>query len=284
MFDHATVMIDGVRIHYARCGHGGEPVLLIHGFPQTWYEWHRLMPVLGENFMVIAPDIRGAGHSDKPRDGYDKHSLMSELRTLVHALGHRRVRIVGHDIGAMIAWRYAAVHPDEVVQLVLMDAPIPGTAAWAVTRANPRAWHINFHNARDVPEMLIAGRERDYIRYFITSRLFNPAAMPAEEVEIYAAAFAAPGAARAGFELYRALLQDAEDNSELLQTPLAVPTLMIAAGRSVIADLLWDMSRQIAADVRFHQIDKAGHWLCEEAPDEVADLIREFFSAIPPAR
>jgi pimeloyl-ACP methyl ester carboxylesterase len=272
--------LPGLRLHYAMAG-TGEPVLLIHGFPQTWQEWRHVMPALAAHYTVIAPDYRGAGDSDRPQGGYDKHTVMEDLRALMHQLGHQRVRVVGHDIGAMVAYRYAAMHPEEVQQLVLMDAPVPGTAALAQVRAMPRAWHANFHNVRDLPELLVAGREREYLTLFFKSRFTRPDAMSAEDIGIYVDAYSAPGAMRCGFELYRAWDQDARDNQPCLARKLNMPTLVLGAGGSASGSLLEGMMHEIAAHGQFRPVADAGHWLCEENPREVERLLLEFFATAP---
>lgn len=272
--------LPGLRLHYALAGQGA-PVLLIHGFPQTWHEWRNVIPALAEHHTVIAPDYRGAGDSDRPQGGYDKHTIMEDLRALIHQLGHRQVRVVGHDIGAMVAYRYAAMHPDEVQQLVLMDAPVPGTAALAQVRAMPRAWHANFHNVRDLPELLVAGRERAYLTPFFKSRMTRPDALSDADIDVYIQAYSAPGAMRAGFELYRAWDQDALDNQPCLARKLEMPVMVLGAGASASGALLEGMMHEIAHHGRFHRVENAGHWLCEENPRVVERLLLDFFSNGP---
>jgi pimeloyl-ACP methyl ester carboxylesterase len=194
-------------------------------------------------------------------------------------LGHKTVAVVGHDVGGQIAYRYAAVHPDEVSKLVIMDSVIPGTREWTELRANPRAWHINFHSERDLPEALVAGREREYIRFFMTRVVIDPSRFPPEEIEYYADAFAAPGAARAGFEYYRAMLQDAEDNAPYLRQKLTTPTLQLAGAKSSSGPVQQAMINAIVEDPTFKQVENSGHWLAEEAPDEVRDILLEFLVA-----
>jgi pimeloyl-ACP methyl ester carboxylesterase len=275
MLRHANHTVDDVRIHYTIDGEG-PALLLIHGFPQTSHSWHKVMPALAEHFTVIAPDLRGAGHSTRPRGGYDKHRLMEDLRSVVGALGFDTVSVVGHDVGAQVAYRYAAVHPDEVSNLVLMDSVVPGTRQWTALRANPRAWHINFHNARDLPEALVAGREREYVRYFITRVIIDPSKFPPEEVEVYAEAFAAPGAARAGFEYYRAMTQDEEDNQPYLKQRLKTRTLMLGGKVSTSGPVQQEMINEIVESPKFVQVEDCGHWLNEEAPDEVVRILLDF--------
>jgi pimeloyl-ACP methyl ester carboxylesterase len=274
-FTHRTAQIGEVRLHYVIEGQG-EPLLLVHGFPQTWYEWRKVIPALARRFTVIAPDYRGAGDSSRPQTGYDKHTLMEDLRGLVHSLGFRKLSVVGHDVGAMVAYRYAAVHPDEVQKVVLMDAPVPGTRQLAEVQANPRAWHVNFHNARDIAEQLVFEREREYLTYFFKSRLTDPTAISPEEIEVYVRAFAYPGGARAGFELYRAWPQDAADNAPYLKQKLTMPLMVVAGGASVSGPLLESMMRDMSDTGRLCLIDNAGHWLPEENGPAVEKALLEF--------
>jgi pimeloyl-ACP methyl ester carboxylesterase len=267
--------VNGVTLHYATAG-AGEPLLLIHGFPQTWYEWRDIIGPLSERFTVIAPDYRGAGESSRPATGYDKITMAKDLRELVHSLGFNTVRVVGHDMGAMVAYRYAAGYRDEVMRLVLMDAPIPGTDAFRMVRGHPRAWHINFHNARDLAESLVAGREREYLTYFFKSRFTDPLAMSPEEMEVYIKAYSTPGGMRAGFEAYRAFDQDVLDNQPDLARKLEMPVMLMAGGASVSAPALQAMLAEIAVTGRYHPVADSGHWLCEQATAEVISALRDF--------
>ena len=281
--EHRYAHVEGLKLHYVVAGEG-EPVLLIHGFPQTWYEWRGVISEFAKKYTVIAPDYRGAGESDRPQGGYDKHTMMEDLRGLVRQLGFNRIRVVGHDIGAMVAYRYAAVHPDEVRQLVLMDAPVPGTPAIDQIRTMRRAWHINFHGERDVAEMLVAGREREYLSFFFKSRFTTPDAIPPADIAVYVAAYSAPGGMRAGFEVYRAWDQDARDNKPYLANKLPMPVLVLGGEMSVSGPWLETMTHEIASDGQFKLVRNSGHWLCEQNPHEVQRLLLEFFdTAVPQA-
>src|SRR5262245_20701736 len=150
------------RLHHVTAGSAERSVVLLHGFPQTWWEWRHVMsPLVQAGFRVIAPDYRGAGHSWRPPGGYDKKTMAGDLHRLLHE--HLRaptpIALVGHDIGLMVAYAYAQAFPTDVSHLVVMDAPLPGTAAFDRLRSDPRLWHFAFHSARDVPETLLAGRE-----------------------------------------------------------------------------------------------------------------------------
>src|SRR5919202_1447887 len=222
----------GVRLHHVSDGEGPRTVVLVHGFPQTWWEWRHVMPALVEaGFRVVAPDYRGAGHSWRPAGGYDKVTMAGDIHRLLreHLGVDGPVAVAGHDIGLMVAYAYAQAYRDEVSHLAVMDAPLPGTEVFDRLRSDPRVWHFAFHGARDVAEMLVAGREREYLQAFFDARTFNHAAIDDDDVDLYARAYSAPGAMRAGFELYRAFDQDAADTRAALARngKLAVPVLAV---------------------------------------------------------
>ena len=165
-FSHHTASVNGIQMHYV-IGGQGDPVVLLHGWPQTWYEWRHVMPALSRNYTVIVPDLRGLGDSSKPVDGYDGNTTAEDIHQLVIQLGFRDIFLVGHDLGAFISYSYAAAHPNEVSRLVILDVPIAGTGpALNLTRL----WHIPFHMVRDIPETLVEGKEREYLTWFYNHR------------------------------------------------------------------------------------------------------------------
>ncbi|MBW0103461.1 alpha/beta fold hydrolase [Pseudonocardia sp. KRD291] len=274
---HGKADVNGTRLHYVSAG-AGEPLLLLHGFPQTWYEWRHVLPVLAERYTVIAPDYRGAGDSARPVDGYDKATMAADVVELAdHLVPGARLRVVGHDMGAFVAYSVAAHFPDRVRALCLVDAPVPGTRAWDGLRTDPRVWHIAFHGARDVAEMLVAGRERQYLAQFFELRAHHPhLVMP--ELDVYLRTYAAPGGMRAAFEAYRALPHDAEVNAELLGTPLRVPVLVVAGERSNSGPLLEAMGPQISRDASFALVRESGHWIPEEQPEAFLAVVEPFLA------
>jgi pimeloyl-ACP methyl ester carboxylesterase len=274
----------GLRLHYVTAGEGERTIVLLHGFPQTWWQWHHLIPGLVDaSFKVVAPDYRGAGHSWRPLGGYDKRTMAGDIHRLLRAhLGTRgSIVMVGHDIGLMIAYAYAQAHRDELSHLVVMDAPIPGTAVFDRLRADPRVWHFAFHGARDVPEMLVAGRERPYLQGFYDARCFDPSAISEADLDLYASAYSAPGAMRAGFELYRAFDRDAEDNREALRRngKLNVPVLAVGGAISTTGPLMQEMLQEVAENVAGVRVPRTGHWVAEENPKAVATALLEFVGA-----
>jgi pimeloyl-ACP methyl ester carboxylesterase len=172
---HHTIALDDVRLHYVTAG-SGDPVLLLHGWPQTWFEWRRVIPALASRYTVIAPDMRGIGDSSRPVGGYDKRTVANDIYQLVHKLGLEKIFLVGHDWSGPVAYAYACAHPAEVRKLVILDVTIPG-GAWEkfpqITRRGG-IWHLAFHSVRDLPEALVAGRERTYLFVVLSLRLLQP--------------------------------------------------------------------------------------------------------------
>lgn len=271
----------GLRLHYVTAGQGPRTAALVHGFPQTWWEWRHVIPALvTAGFRVIAPDYRGAGHSWRPPGGYDKRTMAGDIRELVRRdLGiEGPVVLIGHDIGLMVAYAYAQAYRDEVSHLVVVDAPLPGTAVFDRLRTDPRVWHFAFHGARDVAEMLVAGRERPYLQAFFDARVFDPSAIGEADLDIYASAYSAPGAMRAGFEVYRAFDRDAEDNRAALQRngKLAVPVLAVGGETSTSGPLVEEMMREVAEDVAGARVPRTAHWVPEENPGAFVSAVLEF--------
>jgi pimeloyl-ACP methyl ester carboxylesterase len=271
----------GLRLHYVVAGDGPRTIVLVHGFPQTWWQWHQIIPPLVDaGFRVVAPDYRGAGDSWRPPAGYDKRTMAGDIRSLLqdHLRIDEPVVIAGHDIGLMVAYAYAQRFPDAVSRLVLMDAPLPGTAVFDRVLTDPRVWHFAFHGARDLAETLVAGREREYIPYFVNARIFNPAAITAADLDVYVSAYSAPGAMRAGFEVYRAFGQDADDNRAMLREngKLTMPVLAIGGAISTTGAVIEEMAREVAEDVTAARIPDTGHWVAEENPQAVLRELLEF--------
>jgi pimeloyl-ACP methyl ester carboxylesterase len=267
-FRSENTRTNGINLHYV-IGGQGEPLLLLHGWPQTWYEYHRVMPRLAERFTVIVPDLRGAGDSDAPAGGYDKETMAEDLRGLLDHLKLEAVNVVGHDIGVMVAYPLAAKYPARVKRLVLAEAPIPGVEpGWTLASSLRFLWHFGFHNERETPELLTAGRERAYLLSFYKKFSAVADAFPDAEVDVYARAYARPGRMTAGFEWYRAFDADAARNADLQKTKLPMPLLMMAGGAfgNTEADLI-AQGQVIATQVSAAVIAGSGHWILEEKPD-----------------
>jgi pimeloyl-ACP methyl ester carboxylesterase len=273
----------GLRLHYVTAGQGARTIVLLHGFPQTWWEWRHVIPPLVEaGYRIVAPDYRGAGHSWRPQAGYDKRTMAGDLRRLLrdHLRIDGPVAMVGHDIGLMVACAYAQAYRDELSQLVVMDAPLPGTDVFDRLRADPRVWHFAFHGARDIAEMLVAGRERPYLQAFFDARIFDAGAITDRDLDVYTSAYAAPGAMRAGFELYRTFDQDAADTRRALARDgkLPMPVLAVGGAISTSGPLIEVMMREVAEHVTGLRIPRTAHWIAEENPAEFTSGLLAFLA------
>ena len=263
---------DGAEI-FVRSAGAGPVVVLIHGYAETSDSWAPLATELVKTYTVVVPDLRGIGRSSRPAAGYDKKTQAGDIRAVVTTLGHDRTSIVSHDIGIMIAYAYAALHPDKVEKLVVMDAPLPGIAPWDEIVRNPALWHFSFHGPD--AERLVEGRERIYLDRIWNDFTGDPSKPDEATRAFYAAQYAQPGAMRAGFAQFTAFAQDAEDNKIFEQTKLTMPVLAIGGEKSFGATEAAVM-RNVANDVREAVVPGAGHWLMEESPTYTVRLIEEF--------
>ena len=272
------------RLHYLTAGEGPRTLVLLHGFPQTWWAWHLVIPRLAsEGYRVVAPEYRGAGNALRPVSGYDKKTMASDIRRLLkdHLKIDQPIVLVGHDIGLMVAYSYAQAYREDVSHLVLMDAPLPGTDVFARMRSDPRVWHFAFHNARDVPEALVPGRERQYLKAFFNARIFNGGAISEADLDIYESAFGSPGGMRCGFELYRAFDQDVADNVDYMrrQGKLDIPVLALGGTLGTFGSVVEEMVREVATNVTGVRVPATSHWIGEENPDEFVAKVLAFASA-----
>lgn len=267
--------VNGVKIHYLISG-TGEPVVLLHGYAQTSHMWRPLIPALAKTHTVIAPDLRGFGDSSKPEGGYDKKAMAQDIRALAASLGYGRAGIVGHDIGLMVAYAYAAQYPSEVDRIVLMDAFLPGVGDWKQVWLLRDLWHFHFYGK--TPLALVEGRERIYLEHFWNDFAADPAHSVSEaDRRLYAAAYAQPGAMRAGFEVFRAFERDATDFAGFSKTKLKMPMLVLT-GEKASGEFLIAQGRLVAENVDGIVIKGSGHWLIDEAPEQVIPKLVAFFT------
>jgi pimeloyl-ACP methyl ester carboxylesterase len=278
-FRHRMVQAGDVRMH-AVVGGDGPPLVLLHGFPQTWWEWRKVMPALAARHTVVALDLRGAGYSDCPQGGYDKATLAGDVHGAMTALGFGQYAVCGHDIGAMVALALAFTHRDAVTHLAILDAPLPGWSGWEANCADPMVWHFGFHMKRDLPERLIHGRELDYVSVFFADRTYNHGGLPPEDIRIYAEAFAQPGNTRGGIEWYRAFPLDHRNALSWKQQPLTIPVLALG-GEHRYGDRMVTMLKEFAVDVSGDAIADCGHWLPEENPAQTSQAVLGFLAAPP---
>lgn len=274
-FSERNVEVNGVRIHYS-VGGKGSPVVLLHGYAQTSHMWNPIMPLLASNHTVIIPDLRGAGGSSKPESGYDKKNMAVDIHDLVKSLGFNRVTIVGHDIGLMVAYAYAAQFPQETERLLLMDAFLPGIGDWKNVWLMRDLWHFHFYG--EVPLALVKGRERTYFEHFWNDFAADPKHSVSEaDRRIYAKAYAQPGGMRAGFEYFKNFERDAKDFAELGTTKLSMPVLVLT-GEKASGNFLIEQTKLVATNVEGKVIAGSGHWLMDEAPQQTIPALITFIN------
>jgi pimeloyl-ACP methyl ester carboxylesterase len=266
--------VNGIRLHYLAAGEG-EPVILLHGYAQNSHMWRPLIAELAKTRTVIAPDLRGFGKSAKPVGGYDKKSMAQDIHALAVSLGFKRAGICGHDIGLMVAYAYAAQYPAEVERIALMDAFLPGVGEWNNVFLLRDMWHFHFFG--ETPLKLVKGRERIYFEHFWNGFAANPKKSVSEaDRRFYVKAYAQPGAMAAGFEVFRAFVQDAKDFAELAQTKLTMPMLVLT-GEKASGEFLIEQGRLVADNVDGVMVKGSGHWLMDEARDQVVPKLVSFF-------
>jgi pimeloyl-ACP methyl ester carboxylesterase len=264
---------EGIQFHYLTAGKG-PAVILLHGYTQTSGMWRPLIPRLAAKFLVIAPDLPGIGDSSIPADGLDMKTSAIRVHALVKSLGVGKARVVGHDIGLMVAYAYAAMYPSEVEKLVVMDAFLPGVDGWEPYYNNPNLWHFRFHGP--TPEALVAGREKTYFAYFWNDLAADKThSLPLADREAYVAAYSRPGRMRAGWAYFAAWPQTVNDFAELAKTKLTMPVLSIS-GEKASASTLGPQMKLVATDVTIVVLKDTGHWIMEERPKETMDAISKF--------
>jgi pimeloyl-ACP methyl ester carboxylesterase len=268
-----TAQIDGVALHYLTAGHG-EAVILLHGYAETSLMWKPIIPVLAKRFTVIAPDLPGIGDSSIPKDGLDMKTAAIRIHDLARSLGIQRADVVGHDIGLMVAYAYAAQFPSEVEKLVVMDAFLPGVGGWEAVYNNPDLWHFRFNGP--TPEALARGRERIYFEYYWNDFAADKTrSIPEADRKAYTLAYARAGRMRAGWAYFVSFQQAAKDFSQLSQTRLTMPVLVIGGEKS-LGEVLAQQMKLVAADVKVVVLKDTGHWLMEERPKETMDALIKF--------
>src|SRR5712671_6410795 len=277
-FTEKSAEVNGAKIHYM-IGGKGPAVVLLHGFAQTSLMWRPVMPQLAATHTVIVPDLRGAGGSERTPGGYDKKNMAKDMRELVRSLGYDKAAIVGHDIGLMVAYAYAAQYPGEVDRVILMDAFLPGVGKWQDVWLLRDLWHFHFYG--ETPLALVKGRERTYLEHFWNDFAADRTKSVSEaDRRAYAKAYAWNGGMRAGFEVFRNFEQDAKDFAGFAATRLEMPFLVIA-GEKASGTFLIEQARLVATNVTGKVVKGSGHWLMEEATAEVIPAITAFVRAEP---
>jgi pimeloyl-ACP methyl ester carboxylesterase len=275
-FSHHMAEVNGVKLHFVSGGIG-EAVVLLHGFPQTWYEWHRIMPALAERYTVIAPDLRGMGASSKPTSGYDNQTVAEDIYQLIRHLGLEQISIVGHDVGAPVGYAYAAAHRDDVRRLVIIESAISGTESPQMMELGQSYWHIGFHAEPDIAESLIVGRERIYLSWFYRKFGYNPAAFTEADLDEYVRWYSAVGAIRSALQYYRYGQQDFAQNKESKKQKLTMPVLAIG-GEHSLGKYVEMLMQEFASNIRGSVFKDYGHWIAEEQSEEITRQLLTFLS------
>ncbi len=263
----------GTSLHYMTAGHG-PALILLHGYAETSLMWKPIIPSLAMRFRVIAPDLPGIGDSGVPENGLDMKSAAISIHTLARALGVQKAEVVGHDIGLMVAYAYAAQFPAEVEKLVVMDAFLPGVGDWKTIYNNPANWHFRFNGP--TPEALVKGRERTYFEHYWNDFAADKThSIPEVDRRAYTAAYARPGRMRAGWAYFISFQQAAQDFADLSQTKLTMPVLSIGGEKS-LGEFLGQQMKLVATDVSVVVLKNTGHWVMEENPKETSEALMNF--------
>ena len=275
-FSSQTAEVNGINLHYV-IGGEGDPVVLVHGWPQTWREWEEVMPALAENYTVIAVDLRGAGESETAESGYDKRTLAADIHELVLALDLAPIHFVGHDIGGMVGYAFASDYPESTRTYTFVDVPLPGIEPFW-TQISLLAWHFSFFQQEEVPERLIEGQEDYFLREFLREQAAAPDALPEK---IFADTLSSYGdmerfSATLGY--YRAFPQDAEDNLSFSETPLEMPVLAVG-GEASAGPIIEGLANAVATNPEVAVISGAGHWVPEVQAEALRETLLVFLSA-----
>ena len=277
-----TVRVGIQQVRYLKAGSGPTTIVLLHGWPESSYQWRHVIPILADHYTVIAPDLRGIGGTSAPSNNFEKATLARDVHGLVTRLKLQRVVMVGHDIGGMVAYAYARLYPRETVGVVILDVPLPGTRLWKTVSGSPNAWHFGFHQQKPLAERLVSGRQAVYFRYIIDSNSKQRASITDNDIAAYADAYGSPASLNAGFEWYRAFAADEKFNASRRQR-IDVPMLVAGGDASMGATLpqaeeglrslgVRDISRKV--------IPNSGHYLTEENPTATADAIATFAAGL----
>src|SRR5258707_1213034 len=268
-----TKVVDGLELHYLTAGHGPS-VILLHGYAETSRMWRPIMPILAERFTVIAPDLPGISDSAIPENRLDMKTSAIRIHALARSLGVEKARVVGHDIGLMVAYAYAAQFPAEVEKLVVMDAFLPGVTGWEPIYNAPNIWHFRFNG--EYPEALVKGRERIYFEYFWNVLAADKTrSLPEADRKAYAEAYSKPGRMRAAWAYFASWPQLAKDFAKLSQKKLTMPVLSIG-GQKSLGNELAEQMKLVASDVTVVVLKDTGHWILEERPKETTDALVTF--------
>jgi pimeloyl-ACP methyl ester carboxylesterase len=274
-FAEGTADVNGATLHYVRGG-SGPALVLLHGFPQDWFEWRRMMPRLAQRFTVVAVDLRGVGGSAPAADGYAAADLAGDVHELIGQLGLAPAHLAGHDIGGQVAYAFARRSPDAVRTVTIVETPVPGIEPWLELKVDVPMWHGAFHMVPGLPEALVADRQAVYFRYFFDTGTNDHQVVSDADLQHYAAAYGNVDRLHAAFEMYRATPANMAYNAG--QTgPVDVPLLLVG-GEQVFGPAMTDLAGNLRASYGWSRVEVqvvAGgrHYLPDEYPDELAGLI-----------
>jgi pimeloyl-ACP methyl ester carboxylesterase len=275
-YESKTANLSAVKIHYLKAGTGKKTLVLIHGFGDTSHMWIPLFDDFGKDYTIIAPDMRGLGDSSRPAAGYDKKTIAADIRELLKSLGVEKIDLVGHDIGLMVAYAYAAQYPKDVEKLALLDAPIPGIGdIWEKIYTTPALWHFHFVNS-PIALDLVKGRERLFLEHFWQTLSPHPETFSEADRRLYAKSYAQDGAMRAAFEMFKTFdTQDAADNRKFASDKLPMPVLTIE-GDKAMGGALEIQAKIVAGNVTSIILPDTGHWLMEQRLVETKSALKKF--------
>ncbi|MEI9910250.1 MAG: alpha/beta hydrolase [Bacteroidota bacterium] len=282
-FENGYAEVNGVNIHYV-AGGNGQPLVLLPGWPETWWSYHKIMPLLAEKYHVIVVDIRGMGSSGRPAEGYDKKTMAKDIYELIHRLGYQKVYMAGHDIGSQVAWSFAANYPDATSKLIILDVPHPdetwfsipmlpalGTFSDKIDAAHPYVWWFAFHQVKELPEKMLAGRAGIEHEWFFKYLLYNEAAINSLDRAVYAAAYNSAGGIRSGNAWYQTFSQDIADEKKYKK--LEMPVLGIGGpGFGWLQSVIPGKT----VNSKVVQAEGSGHFIAEEKPEAAARFMIDF--------
>jgi pimeloyl-ACP methyl ester carboxylesterase len=273
LFSHQTADVDGIDLHYV-IGGQGFPVVLLHGWPETWYEWRKIMPALAVRYTVIAPDSRGLGDSERTESGYDASTLAEDVFSLVQSLGFEQIFLVGHDLGVSTAYAYAAKYREAVQRLVILDIPLEGFGREDFASKRNAWWYGFFQAPGGLAESVLEGHEDILLRWFFSRA---SAAFTQEDIDEYVRCYSGRDALRAGFEYYRAFPTNAQQFTQYAKEKLSIPVLALGGENSGAGWPYYSLA-QVAEDVTGGEISQCGHYIAEEQPEELLQRLNTFFS------
>lgn len=286
---HKLIDVDGIRLHYVEAG-SGAPILLIPGWPESWYAWRDVIPALARaGRRVIAIDPRGMGDSAHPVHGFDPGVVAAEIHRFAQLLDFTDgagLDVAGHDIGAWIAYAYAADWPADIRSLSLLDAALPGISPLPAgdipsDEVNKRTWHFTFNRIPDLPEILVRGHEREYLTWLFSQKAARPWVFTSDVIDEYVRAYTQPGGTRTAFAYYReSFSREALDANKARATSMLEMPVMTIGGKSGVASGLFNTMKGIARNVQGHVLEDCGHFVMEECPDEVARHLAAFISSV----